>query len=162
MAYQRLIQTHHRSRTIFPIKTQLFHPHGDMNINHSISTCMLQKCIQHSIQYWWMECQILEFIYICTLSMTTSSNGHIFNVTGPLRGIHQAPVNSSHKGKWRGSSMCSLICAWTNGWANYWNAGYLRRHRAHYDFIAMTYIHKCNVYTIYVIELYLLKPRDFR
>ena len=26
-----------------------------------------------------------------------------------------------------------LICAWTNGWANYRDAGDLRRHRAHYD-----------------------------
>ena len=26
-----------------------------------------------------------------------------------------------------------LICAWTNGWANYRNAGNLRHHRAHYD-----------------------------
>ena len=29
-------------------------------------------------------------------------------------------------------------CAWTNSWANKWDAGDLRRHHAHYDFIGMT------------------------
>ena len=33
-------------------------------------------------------------------------------------GIHQSPVNSLKKGRWRGASMFSLICAWTNGWVN--------------------------------------------
>ena len=45
-----------------------------------------------------------------------------------VRGIHRLPVNSPHKGQWRGALMFSLICAWTNGWANNRNAGYLRRH----------------------------------
>ena len=26
--------------------------------------------------------------------------------------IHRSPVNSRHKGQWRGALMCSLICAW--------------------------------------------------
>ena len=29
-----------------------------------------------------------------------------------------APVNSPHKGQWCGALMFSLICAWTNDWAN--------------------------------------------
>ena len=29
-------------------------------------------------------------------------------------GIHLSPVNSPHKGHWRGALMSSLICAWTN------------------------------------------------
>ena len=40
-----------------------------------------------------------------------------------VRGIHRSPVNSPHKGQWRGALMFSLICAWTNGWANNRNAG---------------------------------------
>ena len=32
------------------------------------------------------------------------------------RGIDRSPVNSSHKGQWRGALMFSLICAWLNGW----------------------------------------------
>ena len=53
-------------------------------------------------------------------------------------GIHRSPVNSSHKGQWRGGSMFSLICAWTNGWANNGDAGNLRPYRAHYDVIVMS------------------------
>ena len=50
-----------------------------------------------------------------------------------LRGMHRSPVDSPHKGQWRGALMFSLICAWTNGWANNGDASDLRRHRAHYD-----------------------------
>ena len=50
-----------------------------------------------------------------------------------VRGIHRSPVNSPHKGQWRGALMFSLICAWINGWVNNREAGDLRRHYAHYD-----------------------------
>ena len=48
-----------------------------------------------------------------------------------------SPVNSPHKSQWRGALMFSLICAEINGWVNNRKAGYLRRHRAHYDVIVM-------------------------
>ena len=35
-----------------------------------------------------------------------------------VRGIHRSPVNSHHKGQWRGASMFYLICTWINDWAN--------------------------------------------
>ena len=54
-----------------------------------------------------------------------------------VRGIHRSPVNSPHKGQWRGALMFSLICAWINCWANNRKAGGLRRHRAHYDVTVM-------------------------
>ena len=47
-----------------------------------------------------------------------------------VRGIHRSPVNSTHKGQWRGALMFSFIRAWLNG--NNGEAGDLRRHRAHY------------------------------
>ena len=55
-------------------------------------------------------------------------------------GIHRSPVNSPHKGQWLGALMFSLICAWISGWVNNREAGYLRRHRAHYDVTVMTAI----------------------
>ena len=55
-------------------------------------------------------------------------------------GIHRSPVNSPHKGQWRGALVFSLICAWINGWGNNRGAGDLRRHRAHYDVIVMKFI----------------------
>ena len=54
-----------------------------------------------------------------------------------VRGIHRSPVNSPHKGLWRGALMFSLICAWTNSGANNGDAGDLRHHHAHYDVVAM-------------------------
>ena len=50
-----------------------------------------------------------------------------------VRGIPRSPVNSPHKGQWRGASMFPLIYAWMNVWANNRQAGDLRDHRAHYD-----------------------------
>ena len=50
-----------------------------------------------------------------------------------VRGIHRSPVNSPHKGQWRGALMFSLIWAWINGWVNNREAGDLSRHRTHYD-----------------------------
>ena len=47
------------------------------------------------------------------------------------RGIHWSPVNSHHKGQWRGALMFSLICAWINGWASNHEAGDLRCHCTH-------------------------------
>ena len=55
-----------------------------------------------------------------------------------VRGIHGSPVNSPHKGQWRGALVFSLICAWINGWVNNHKAGDLRRHRAHYDVTVMS------------------------
>ena len=54
-----------------------------------------------------------------------------------VRGIHRSPMNSPHRGRWRGALMFSLICAWTNGWVNNREAGDLRRYRAHYDVTVM-------------------------
>ena len=51
-----------------------------------------------------------------------------------VRGIHRSPMNSPHKGQWRGALMFSLISPWTNG---YRDAGELRRYRAHYDVTVM-------------------------
>ena len=50
---------------------------------------------------------------------------------------HPSPVDSSHKNQWHGVLMFSLICAWTNGWANNRDASDFRRHGAHYDVTVM-------------------------
>ena len=52
-------------------------------------------------------------------------------------GNSPAPVNSQHKGQWRGALMFSLISVWIIGWVNNRAAGDLRRYRAHYDVIVM-------------------------
>ena len=70
-------------------------------------------------------------------NMMKSSNGNIFRVTGLVWGIHRSPVNSPHKGQWRGTSMFSMICAWTNDIVNNHEVGDLRRHRTNYDVTVM-------------------------
>ena len=47
-----------------------------------------------------------------------------------VRGIHRSPVNSPHKGQWRGTMMFSLMI---NDWVSNREAGDWRRYSAHYD-----------------------------
>ena len=54
-----------------------------------------------------------------------------------VRGIHRSPVNSPHKGQWRGALMFSLISSRINGWANNREAGDFLRHCANFDVIVM-------------------------
>ena len=54
-------------------------------------------------------------------------------------GIHQSPVNSPHKSQSHGDLMFSLICARIWDWVNNCEAGDLRRHRAYYYVIVMSY-----------------------
>ena len=63
-----------------------------------------------------------------------------------VRGIHRSPVNSPHKGQWRGALMFSLICVWINGWVNNREASDLRRYRAHYDVIVL------KAWTVFIIH----------
>ena len=59
-----------------------------------------------------------------------------------VRGIYRFPVNSTHKDRWRGALMFSLICVWINGWVNSREAGDLRRYRVHYDVTVMKSVDK--------------------
>ena len=52
-------------------------------------------------------------------------------------GNSPVPVNSPHRGQWRGALMFSLIRVLINGWVNNREAGDLRRYHGHYDVIAM-------------------------
>ena len=54
-----------------------------------------------------------------------------------VRGIHQSPENSPHKGQWRGALVFSLIYALINGWVNNRGAADFRRHRGRYNVTVM-------------------------
>ena len=58
-----------------------------------------------------------------------------------VQGIHRSPVNSPHKGQWRGALMFSLIYVWTNGWVNNRDAGDLGRYRVHYSDVDVIWNH---------------------
>ena len=66
----------------------------------------------------------------CFLHIMTSSNGNIFRVTGPFWG-----ESTGHQ--WIPFTKAGDAELWTNSWVNNRDAGGLRRHRAHYDVIAM-------------------------
>ena len=94
-------------------------------------------CIEHyawSIYAWTFVC-----IPGCTCAHAHNDVIKHFPPYWPFaRGFHWSPVNSTHKGQWRGALTFSLICAWTNSWANNGDVGDLRRHCAHYDIIVMS------------------------
>ena len=99
--------------------------------------------------------------------MMTSSNGNIFPRYWPfVRGIHRSPVNSPHKGQWRGALMFSLICVWINGGVNNREAGDLRCYHAHYNVTVMLW---CPTGTpdpdgpnrLMTELLYIYRPRQF-
>ena len=64
----------------------------------------------------------------------TSSNGHIFCVTGHLCGEFTVPGEFPAQRPVTRSFDVSFIC-WINSWVNNRKAGDLRRYRAHYDVI---------------------------
>ena len=74
-----------------------------------------------------------------------------------VRGIHRSPVNSPHKGQWRGALMSSL--ASINGWLNNREAGDLRRYRTHYDVIVMNF-RKRGFDLIFWAKLLIVFPND--
>ena len=61
-----------------------------------------------------------------------------------VRGIHRSPVNSPHKGQWRGALIFSLICPWTYGWVKHRDDGDQRRHCVLYDVVVMPHMTRCN------------------
>ena len=61
-------------------------------------------------------------------------------------GNSPVPVNSQHKGQWRGALLFSFICAWIIGGVNNREAGDLdlRCHCVHYDVTLMQCLHVSN------------------
>ena len=55
--------------------------------------------------------------------MMMSSNGNISALLALCEANTPLTAVYPHKGQWRGALMFSLMCAWTNGWANSSNAG---------------------------------------
>ena len=79
--------------------------------------------------------QLLPVLYCVDCQLGTWSRHQMENFSALLAiCAGNSPVNSLHKGQWRGALMFSLICTWMNGWVN---SGDLRCHRSHYDVTVM-------------------------
>ena len=85
-----------------------------------ISSCHNRHFMEHGIRSWWGH-QMETFSALLAI----------------CAGNSPVPMNSPHKGQWRGVLMFSLICVWTNDWVNNREVGDVRRHRVHYDVIVM-------------------------
>ena len=95
---------------------------------------LLMLAFAHCYSYWWWDVESMHDDVI--------KWKHFPRYWPFVRGIHRSPVNSLHKGLWRGALMFSLICVWISGWVNNREAGDQRRYRAHYDVIVMVYRHE--------------------
>ena len=69
-----------------------------------------------------------------------------------VRGIHRSPVNSPHKGQWRGAVVFTLICVWVNGCVNNREAGDLRLYCAHYGVTVMEAYKNTIIVMVYPIK----------
>ena len=112
--------------------------------------------------------EISDFIYIEHLDSTTWWR-HKMETFSALLVFCADNSHSPNKGQWRGALIHSLICAWTNSWANTEDAGDLRSHRAHHDAtimwshndnIAMADTRKCYKYVdfSFVVDVMVLIP----
>ena len=81
-------------------------------------TCWLFHCV-HDMLCW---CYNYQDLYDDVIKWK-----HFPRYWPFVRGIHRFPVNSPHKGQWRGALMFSLIFVWINDWVNNREAGDLRR-----------------------------------
>ena len=73
------------------------------------------KCAR---EYRWLLLYIIHPLNVFWLHDDVINWKHFPRYWPFVRGIHRSPVNSLHKGQWRGALMFSLICAWINGSVN--------------------------------------------
>ena len=121
---------------------------------HRVSNPIKSVCISRNIQLIWytkhcrLEWQTVYMLQYMNylVSMMTSSNFKQFPHYWPfVQAIHWSPVNSPHKGQWRGALIFPLICASKNAWVSNREAGDLKCHRTNYDVIVM-----CHHYSKYM------------
>ena len=100
------------------------------------------NCFSQRYHHYWQHDDIMAWEHFPHYSWWRHQM-ETFSAFPFVRRIHRSPVNSPHKGQWRGALMFTLICARINGWVNNCEAGDLRRNRAHYDVIVMWFRNPC-------------------
>ena len=123
-------------------KTVFLYWDGDLVPTYKVQRVYVNTSLWINDSFNWNECSDIfslsvEYMYRTMIHDYVIKWRHFPRYLPFVRGIHRSPVNSSHKGQWRGTLMFSLICAWINGWVNNREDAALRRHRAHYDVIVM-------------------------
>ena len=91
----------------------------------------LQWNLSHIVEYLFQEnatenvvCRILAILLRPPYTISRWRQMETFSALLALcAGNHRSPVNSRHKGQWRGALIFSLICARINAWENNREAG---------------------------------------
>ena len=122
----------------------------EMTLHCNVVSHWLSPCTERSLKMvgWPLSVSFFESCWLWLLFCNLGSSKlclhddvikwrHFPRYWPFVRRIHRSPVNSPHKGQWRGALMFTLICARIKGWVNNREAGDLRRNRAHYDVIVM-------------------------
>ena len=125
MSVRNTFSFHYLYWLIIMCSRGLIYSDSAWNINICILSTPDRGCI-------FSACVITAFLYDDVIKWKHFPRNWPF-----VRGIHRSPVNSPHKGQWRGALMFSLICVWINDWVNNGEAGDLRRYRIHYDVTVM-------------------------
>ena len=119
----------------WPVTRKMF-PFDDVIVWHRFYFSM--RCIYSFVILSFVIIKpVLGFFAFMTLHDDLMKWKHLPCYLLFVRGIQGSSMDSPGKGQWRGALMFSLICPWTNSWGNNWDAGDLRRHRAHYDVIVV-------------------------
>ena len=105
-----------------------------LRLDHSINKRYFQTVPHERITLEWIQGDLPVVVSI-SFHDDVIKWKHFRRYWPFVRGIHRSPVNSPHKGQWRGALMFSLICTQING--NNGDTGDLRHHRAHYDATVM-------------------------
>ena len=101
---------------------------------------ILQLCCRVLFTLLVLSLLLCVYVHVCVCEPWAWGHHqwkHFLRYWPFVLGIHRSPVNSPHKGQWRGALMFSLICAWINAWVNNREAGDLRCHYIHYDVTVM-------------------------
>ena len=109
----------------------------DLHLNKRLSKQLRRRWFETPTSSLWRHCSMNRIIWM----PWWRNQMEAFSALLPrfAQGIHRSPVNSPHKGQWRGALMFSLIYARINGWVNNREAGDLRHPRAHYDVTVMRF-----------------------
>ena len=119
---------------------RLYKPYNRGRLENSSFFCKINKILRfdswtNSLYYMLRSTTLFKCIFLNHDDVIKWK--HFLRNWPFVRGIHRSPVNSPHKGQWRGTLMFPLICTRINGWINNGEAGDMRRYRAHYDVTVM-------------------------
>ena len=100
----------------YGVTTMAKHPATCICIpQYSLFSLFISNICEIGLSLRWL-CICLYSCVTYDIYMVTSSNGTFSALLAFVRGIHRSPVNSPHKGQWRGALVFYLICALMNSW----------------------------------------------